>query len=86
MVIVQTIIALLNQRKTRVLRIAEAALPEAQFRAFRGLVLDELGRDGFEKDLERLMAEHRKTTERAGQYAQGKEVPMGERTRPPSHD
>lgn len=51
------IFALLNQRKNRVLRIAEAALPETQFRAFRGLLLDEFGREGLEKDLERLAAE-----------------------------
>ena len=58
------ILALLNQRKNRILRIAEAALPERQFLAFRGLLLDEFGRDGLERDLERLMAE---TRERNGQ-------------------
>lgn len=57
MVNLPAIVALLNHRKNRVLRIAEAALPETQFRAFRGLVLDEFGREGLEKDLERLMAE-----------------------------
>ncbi len=57
MVTLASIVALLNQRKSRVLRIAEAALPEKQFQAFRGLVLDEFGREGLEKDLERLMAE-----------------------------
>ena len=58
------ILALLNQRKNRILRIAEAALPERQFLAFRGLLLDEFGRDGLERDLERLMAE---TRDRNGQ-------------------
>jgi hypothetical protein len=58
------ILALLNQRKNRILRIAEAALPERQFLAFRGLLLDEFGREGLERDLERLMAE---TRERNGQ-------------------
>ena len=57
MVTLPAIFALLNQRKNRILRIAEAALPEGQFRAFRGLLLDEFGRDGLERDLERLMAE-----------------------------
>jgi hypothetical protein len=51
------VVTLLNHRKNRVLRYAEAALPEKQFRAFRGLVLDEFGREGLEGDLERLMAE-----------------------------
>ena len=57
MLTVPGILVLLNQRKNRVLRIAEAALPETQFRAFRGLLLDEFGRDGLERDLERLVAE-----------------------------
>ncbi len=57
MVTQPAILALLNQRKNRVLRIAEAALPQTQFRAFRGLLLDEFGREGLEKDLERLVAE-----------------------------
>ena len=57
MLTVPVILVLLNQRKNRVLRIAEAALPETQFRAFRGLLLEELGRDGLERDLERLVAD-----------------------------
>jgi len=75
MVTLAAIVALLNQRKNRVLRVAEAALPETQFRAFRGLVLDEFGREGLEKDLERLMVEQEAGTERAGRYVQRKEVP-----------
>jgi hypothetical protein len=77
MVTLASIVALLNQRKSKVLRYAEAALSESQFRAFRGLVLDEFGRDGLEKDLERLMAERSKGTDRAGQDAQRKGVPNG---------
>ena len=57
MVTLPAIFVLLNLRKKRVLSIAEAALPETQFRAFRGLLLDEFGREGLERDLERLMAE-----------------------------
>lgn len=57
MVTLPAILALLNPRKNRVLRYAEAALPESQFRAFRGLLLDELGREGLERDLGRLVAE-----------------------------
>lgn len=51
------LVALVNQRKGRILQVAEAALPERQFRAFRRCVLDELGRDGLERDLERALAE-----------------------------
>ena len=75
MVIVPSIFALLNQRKNRILRIAEAALPERQFQAFRSCLLDELGREGFEKDVERLVAEREQGTDRAGRYVQRKEVP-----------
>lgn len=57
MLTLPAILAALNPRKNRVLRYAEAALPETQFRAFRGLLLDEFGREGLERDLERLVAE-----------------------------
>lgn len=62
--LVPAIVAILNRRKAKVLRLAEAALPAAQFRAFRALMLDEFGRD-LEKDLERALAELAK--ERNGQ-------------------
>ncbi|MBP6224809.1 MAG: hypothetical protein KA439_07090 [Rhizobacter sp.] len=75
MVILPSIFALLNQRKKRILQVAEAALPEGQFRAFRSLVLDELGREGFERDVERLVAERKQGMVGAGPHAQRKEVP-----------
>lgn len=66
-----------NARKNRALRIAEAALPESQFRAFRGLFLDEFGRNGLERELEQIVAEqecrHGKDTGRPTHA--GKEVP-----------
>lgn len=37
---------LLNRRVNRVLDVAEAALPPAQFKAFRRIVLDEFGNSG----------------------------------------
>ena len=45
---------LLNKYKTRILLVAEASLPESQFRAYRKLVLDELGVNGLEKELKEL--------------------------------
>ena len=75
MVTLPAILALLNPRKNRVLRYAEAALSESQFRAFRGLLLDEFGREGLERDLERLVVEREQGTDRAGRYEQRKEVP-----------
>lgn len=53
------ILGLLNARKNRVLLLAQAALPEHQFKAFRTLVLDEFGQSGLEKELARVVAEDR---------------------------
>ena len=39
---------------THILLVAEAALPPSQFQAFRKLVLNEFGRNGLERELERL--------------------------------
>lgn len=53
------ITALVNARLNRVLRVAEAALSDAQFRAFRRVTLDEFGRDGLGRDLARLLGDQR---------------------------
>jgi hypothetical protein len=50
------ILQALNGRKSKLLDMAQAALPAQQFAAFRKLVLNELGRQGFEQDLERIIA------------------------------
>ncbi|MEX2628489.1 MAG: hypothetical protein WD341_01025 [Tistlia sp.] len=50
----KTIIDLVNQRLTRVLLAAEAALPPDQFRAFRKFALDEFGQSGLAEDLRQL--------------------------------
>lgn len=47
--------ALLNKHVGRVLRAAEIALPNERFRPFRRMVLDEFGRSGFGRGLERLL-------------------------------
>ncbi|MEX8506377.1 hypothetical protein [Leptothrix ochracea] len=65
----------LNERKNRLLLTAQVGLPDKQFEAYRKILLDELGRNGFEKDLEEVLAQH---VERSGTgrniYA-GKGVP-----------
>lgn len=66
---------LLNVRKRRLLLFAEAALPAGQFQAFRKLVLDELGSNGLEQDLMRVVSESRQGT--GGNIHAGKEVPHG---------
>lgn len=45
------ILDLINIRKNRVLMIAEASLPESQFKAFRKLFLGEFGNQGLEGEL-----------------------------------
>ncbi len=58
------LVAKLNARKKRLLLIAQASLPQPhQFDAYRTLLLDELGRDGFEKELAEALTPH---TERQG--------------------
>lgn len=46
---------LLNEHKNRVLTIAQVALPDSQFKAFRKMYLDETGDKGFEGELRNLL-------------------------------
>lgn len=46
---------LLNPHLTRLLLVAEVGMPPNQFQAFRKFALDELGNNGFGKDLDRLL-------------------------------
>ncbi len=65
----------LNERKNRLLLAAQVGLPVNQYDAYRKILLDELGRNGFEKDLEEVLMQQ---TERNGMGRNthaGKEVP-----------
>ena len=42
-------------RLSRVLLVAESSLPQSQYQAFRKLTLDEFGRNGLGKDLDRIL-------------------------------
>jgi hypothetical protein len=53
MVIVETVSELIGVRLKRVLDAAALALPREQFLHYRRIVLDEFGRRGLLKDLER---------------------------------
>lgn len=53
----------LDERKNRLLLTAQVGLPAHQFDAYRKILLDELGRNGFENDLEKVILQH---TERQG--------------------
>ena len=59
MVTKEAILPLVNARLNRVLLIAQAALPEHQFEAFRRLILDEFGRAGLIRDLDTILGESR---------------------------
>lgn len=63
----------LNARKNFILKVAQSSLPESQYQAFRSLVLDALGRGGFEQDLDRVLHEHdnRNGTGRPTQQGKG---------------
>lgn len=58
-IMLQTLLELLQVRKGRVLDCARLAMPEAQFKAFRKMFLDEFGQRGLEGELVRLEAEQR---------------------------
>jgi hypothetical protein len=73
----QPILDSLNAHKRELLLMAEAMLLPQQFAAYRKLLLNRLGRQGFEGELERIIAEHEKQ-HRNGQgrpIHAGKEVP-----------
>ncbi len=56
--------ARLSESRNRILSYGELALPPSQFKAFRKLVLDELGRSGLESDLEKILADLKQQQER----------------------
>ncbi len=63
----KTIVDVLNARKSKVLLIAEAALSQSQYLAFRKLFLNEFGKGGFEGELVRVIAESHAQQIRNGQ-------------------
>jgi hypothetical protein len=76
MVRLQDIVELVKPRINRLLTVAEAALPESQFMAFRKVVLRELGNSGLNKDLEALFGkgqEHKDRNGAGGNTLAGKE-------------
>ena len=66
MVTKRHILDLVNYRVTRILLVAEASLPSGQFKAYRTVVLNEFGRNGLERELERLEGQ-RGSEERDGE-------------------
>ena len=68
------ILGKLNERKNRLLLTAQVGLPENQFDAYRKILLDELGKNGFEKDLEEAL-QHMERHGMGRNTHAGKEVP-----------
>jgi len=66
----------------RLLLLAEAALPQRQFQAFRKLVLDEIGNTGLEQDLVRVVAAMRQG-ERCGAGGKRSAVARNSTHQPP---
>lgn len=55
MVTQEEVIRLINARMKRVLHFAELAMPEGKYETFRKLTLDEFGKSGLVKELERVL-------------------------------
>ena len=66
-----------NARKNEALRLAQAALPQSQFTAFRGMFLTMFGRAGLERELAQIVADYEKLkgTDAGRPIHAGKEVP-----------
>jgi hypothetical protein len=65
----------LNERKNRLLQTAQVGLPKDQFVAYRTIFLDELGRNGFEMDLEEVLMQHMERNGQGRNTHAGKGVP-----------
>ena len=65
----------LNERKNRLLQTAQVGLSASQYDAYRTILLDELGRKGFEKDLEEVLKQHMERNGMGRRTYAGKEVP-----------
>lgn len=57
MVVRDEVMKLVNTSLSEVLDVAQAALPESQFRAFRKLVLNQFGQARFGKGLDRVLGD-----------------------------
>ena len=70
-----SIVAKLNARKNRLLLVLQASIPQPhQFEAVRKILLDELGREGFQKELEEAL-QHTERNGTGRNIHAGKEVP-----------
>lgn len=73
--IAAAIVEALDRRKNRLLLVAQTALPGSQYEAFRKIVLDELGKAGFQRELEDALARDKDRQGKGRPDIAGKEVP-----------
>lgn len=70
------IVKKLSERKNRIAIVLQAVSPQMhQFEALRKILLDELGRDGFENDLLELIKQHAARNGTGRNILAGKGVP-----------
>lgn len=74
--LLSAILEMLSERKNRLLLTAQVGLPANQFDAYRKILLDELGRNGFERDLEKILMQHTERNRTGRRTHAGKEVPQ----------
>jgi len=55
MVTKEEILTLINNRVKKILDLAELSLPQDKFQLFRKMTLDEFGKSGLVKELERVL-------------------------------
>lgn len=60
MILLDHLLQAVNARKNQALCLAQAALPQSQFTAFRGMFLDMFGRSGLERELAQIVADYEK--------------------------
>lgn len=77
MMLLPVLLEAINARKNKALQLAQVGLSEPQFRAFRGLFLDEFGRNGLESELARIVADYERLRgkDSGRPIHAGKEVP-----------
>ena len=77
MMLLTILLEAVNARKNKALQLAQVGMSEPQFRAFRGLFLDEFGRNGLESELVRIVADYERwrSKESGRPIHAGKEVP-----------
>ena len=79
MMLLQAMLEVLSTHKRRVLEFAELSLPADKFVVFRKMFLGEFGRNGVERELARIIAEHDEKRNGQGRKDEGRHAREGVR-------